>query len=157
MDSASTRTFRKTVVWISVCIASTLAGGVAGFFATSLYPWDRDRQMAGAVLSIGFIAGLAVALAWCLAMRRWTRLFAADADSSDKLRRRGLAAGMVSGIVATLGLHLGLMAASDEWAWLLLWGGQVFGIPAGVLVGLFGGSLWAAAYSAKTPQATEAQ
>jgi hypothetical protein len=77
-------------------------------------------------------------------MWKWTVRFAGNAEVRALLRVRGLLAGLVAGAVAAIGLHLGLMAATHEWLWPMLLGGQAFGIPAGVFVGVLGGSAWAA-------------
>jgi len=154
------RTFRGLQIFVAV--ASTLLSGFFGGLASLGYGPESPQSdfMAHDTVSavgmiIGGLAGLIAGLFWSYVLREATlKSLASKSRVSLTLVPLGLGAGAVVGIAATAVLHIAMAAVTQQWShidFVVL--GQMFGIPAGLGLGLFCGFVWWAICSASVKPA----
>jgi hypothetical protein len=136
------RGYLSIVLAIIVILAGAAVGGVFGSAASIMYDFpfhfpseQQHKNPWGAHgLLLGAIGGAGAGLLWTILMRR----VPAGAGGA-RIVFTGIGLGIAVGAMAAIVLHLGLMTFSGMWGSGPVEDGLIFGVPAGLVTGLFCG------------------
>ena len=122
----------KLLLFLFVCVAGVLVGGLFGSLAPWLYSLlDVPQYLFTTGIVFGGMSGLLAGVLWCF----WFLRKIQSPPPYHSVVGRGTLFGVLVGILATVILHAGLMLAAERWAPDALASGLMFGIPAGGLLG----------------------
>jgi hypothetical protein len=145
------QTFR--LLRIGVIVASAILSGLCGWAAGALhsetYQGDSrsiftDLFFVAAGIVFGALAGVGAGLLWSRTLRRATlKSIERSGRVSPLLILYGVGMGLAVGIAATVALHAALTVLTLQWKHIMFaLVGQVFGVPAGLGLGLVCGVVW---------------
>jgi hypothetical protein len=131
------QTFRR--LRIGVVVASAILSGLCGWPAGAIH---GERFVAGIIF--GFLAGIGAGLLWSRVLRRSTlKSIERSGRLSPILIFYGVGMGFLVGIAATVVLHVALTLLTLQWDHIVYaFFAQLFGIPAGLGLGLVCGFIW---------------
>jgi hypothetical protein len=133
------RGYLSIILAIIVILAGAAVGGVFGSAATLLYgPFPSEQPHGDPWAAHGFllgaIGGAGAGLLWTILIRR----VPASAGGA-RVVFAGMGLGIGVGAMAAVFVHLGLMTFCGKWDSEPVFVGLIFGVPAGLVTGLFCG------------------
>jgi len=145
------KTFR--LLRIGVIVASAILSGLCGWAAGALHsetyrgdfrPLFTDLFFVSAGIVFGVLAGIGAGLLWSRTLRRSTlKSIEQSGRVSPMLILYGVGMGLAVGIGATVALHAALSVLTLQWEHIMFaLVGQIFGVPAGLGLGLICGFIW---------------